>query len=200
HSSPARIRSMNLNWLGPIMSILRLGLVLKRQDGIFSLIRPGTRFSATTRSTFLLRKRIAAINHAEWVARISGRCAPYLKMHPTSVTTFNRSTPLVTSLILMRAHLSNVKGNKRFGDRSCPFCDETSESQNHALGGCHPYMDLYRKRHHAVRDEVIKSTRKVFPGLSIRPEVTADGLLRPDIVVEGSQNVYIEVTITYGDA
>ncbi|GKT34874.1 hypothetical protein ADUPG1_002886, partial [Aduncisulcus paluster] len=59
---------------------------------------------------------------------------------------------------------------------------------------------LYRKRHHAVRDEVIKSTLKVFPGLSIRPEVTADGLLRPDIVVEGSQNVYIEVTITYGDA
>ncbi|GKT29203.1 hypothetical protein ADUPG1_001100, partial [Aduncisulcus paluster] len=106
-SSPQHIRLLNLNWLAPLLSVKRLGLSLKLHSDVFSLVKTGSTFSVSTRSTHLLRRRINAINHAEWTSLACGRCAPYLKKHPTSSITFNRATQLTPSLILMRSHLTN---------------------------------------------------------------------------------------------
>ncbi|GKT13963.1 hypothetical protein ADUPG1_004009, partial [Aduncisulcus paluster] len=61
-------------------------------------------------------------------------------------------------------------------------------------------MEDYRLRHHNVCDTVVSSLHKISPSLPLLREQYSSTEHRPDIIVDFSPPIYIEITITYADA
>ncbi|GKT32126.1 hypothetical protein ADUPG1_002224, partial [Aduncisulcus paluster] len=82
--SAPNMRILNLNWLSALLSIRRLGLKVKMEDGRMKLFKEGSSLVIDRQTTHLLRKFVDTTNHAEWSTLFCGRACTYFKRHPGS--------------------------------------------------------------------------------------------------------------------